>query len=280
MINFYEKDSYAGKVLVVNNGIIEFTVTKDIGPRIIAFNKLNQPNILYQDINLKRKKDVSDVFGQGKYWYNYGGHRLWLSPEDQETYYPDNAPVDIQRQDEGVLITAPLWQKINVVPSIKVEFQGTNTLKITHIVQNKGQIRELCLWGLTVMKSGGKMELALSEKNTNLLPNRNIVLWPYTDFKDERLEIYNNKLVIKSNEKETKPLKIGAYSQSIKVKYTLGTNVFMKEFSGDNQGKYPDYHCNFESYTCDVIHEIESLSPMKTVESNGIISFTEYWTLV
>lgn len=279
MISYYEKDTFIGNALVVGNGQIEFTVATDIGPRIIAFNKLNEPNILYQDINLTRKKDVSHTFGEGKVWYNYGGHRLWLSPESEETYYPDNLPVEINRVDDGVIVTSPLWQKINVIPSLRIEFIDKNSIKVTHMVLNKGDKRKLCLWGLTVMKSGGKMELALEEKDTGLLPNRNIVLWPYTDFFDERLNFYNNKIVIKSDERISKPLKIGAYNDEIKVKYTLGNNVFIKEFHGDKQKEYPDFYCNFESYTCDYIHEIESLSPMETVEKDQSITFSEIWTL-
>lgn len=279
MIEISEKKCFLGKSINVSNGFIEFSVPKHIGPRIISFNKVDGPNILFQDINEVCTKDVSQVFGKGKIWRNYGGHRLWLSPENEETYYPDDEPVDIEKTDNGLILTSKPWRKINILPSMKIEFVGENSIKITHKVQNLGENRELCLWALTVMKCGGRLEIPLETRDTILLPNRNVVLWPYTDISDKRLEFYDNKIVMKSDNKSTKNMKIGIYKDIIKAKYFIGNNIFTKSFLGDKDGRYPDFHCNFESYASKDIHEIESLSPIKTIVKNSIIEHTEIWDI-
>lgn len=279
MIEFKEVASFMGEAVCVSNGTIEFTVALEAGPRVIAFNKVGEPNIFFQDTKNEISRDVSSIYGKNKQWNIYGGHRLWLSPENDYTYVPDNETIAIERLENGVLITGKEWRFSRIIPSIRIEFDGKNSLTITHKMVNNGKAKELCLWGLTVLKAGGKMEVFLEEKDTGLLPNRNIVLWPYTDIKDDRLEIFNNKITLKSTERVSKPLKLGLYNQDVRARYTIGHNVFIKEFCGYEDEMYPDYGCNFETYISNLIHEIESLSPIKIVDENGSLESVEKWTL-
>ncbi|NLL56057.1 MAG: hypothetical protein GX242_02465 [Clostridiales bacterium] len=84
---------FLGRVITLDNGNIEFSVSLDVGPRIISFKKLNGFNIMFQDKQDQINKDCSKVYGKGSMWHIYGGHRLWLSPENLSTYFPDNEPV-------------------------------------------------------------------------------------------------------------------------------------------------------------------------------------------
>lgn len=279
MIEYTAEKCFLGEALRVSNGVMEFVVPLKVGPRIIALNKTGCPNIFFNDIEEAITKDVSAVYGEGKKWHIYGGHRLWVAPEDDTTYYPDNEEIIIEKISDGVILSTAERKETALIPSIKVKFVGDNKLEVTHKFVNNSEPKELCLWGLTVMKAGGKMELYLEEKNTGYLANRNLVFWSYSDMKDERLEIYNNKLVMKSSEKIPKPLKVGIYKEEIKAVYTIGAQVFTKQYIGDNRGSYPDFHCNFECYVSDKIHEIESLSPIRKVDRGGSIEMTEMWTL-
>lgn len=279
MIEYINTQCFLGDALKVTNGFIEFTVTLKVGPRIIALNKVGGANIFYNDTEDAVSKDVSAVYGKGKKWHIFGGHRLWLSPEDESTYYPDNDEITIEKIPDGIILSTAERIETGLIPTIKIVFTGDITLEVTHKFVNNGEEKRLCLWGLTVLKSGGKMELYLEDKDTGYLANRNLVLWPYTDIKDDRLDIFNNKLVLKSTEKVSKPLKLGLYKDEIKAVYTIGSQVFTKQFYGDKDGEYPDFHCNFESYISDRIHEIESLSPIRTVARGGSIEMTEMWKL-
>ena len=72
-----------GKCICLENGKIRLIATVEVGPRIIFFGFCNGENVLFEDIDrnfyiLNRNYGV---------WYAYGGHRLWLAPEEiPETY--------------------------------------------------------------------------------------------------------------------------------------------------------------------------------------------------
>ncbi|MFA6866896.1 MAG: hypothetical protein WCR54_05205 [Clostridia bacterium] len=286
MENNYEykyEQMFLGKVITLTNGVIEFSVSLDVGPRIISLKTKNGQNIMFNDVDDLVSKDCSKVFGEGKKWHIYGGHRLWLSPEEESTYYPDNDEIDYKLTENGILLMPKKWDKIDILPQILIEFIGENKLKINHKVKNLGQKRNFCLWALTVMKAGGKLEFDLSDKDTGYLANRNIVLWPYDDIKDKRLELKDNKIVLKSDVSVSNPYKIGAYNSKFKAEYNInisGKDVkFIKSIDAQDTKKYPDYCCNFEAYCSNYIHEVESLSQIEKIENGAYLEHTEFWEI-
>ncbi len=74
----------------LSNGVVELVVTADVGPRILFYGFLNGKNLLHE---------VEEDAGKtgGSEFRLYGGHRLWVSPEVERTYYPDNTPVAVSR---------------------------------------------------------------------------------------------------------------------------------------------------------------------------------------
>ena len=87
-----------GRCLEIKNNKVRLVVTLDFGPRIIRYSFIDGENILFEDRERVFKElnpQMEEVYGKGKPWIIYGGHRLWKSPENMpETYYPDNNPVD------------------------------------------------------------------------------------------------------------------------------------------------------------------------------------------
>ena len=70
------------------NGEAEVVVTTDFGPRIIAYNFTGGENVL----GLHPHAQVETALGV---WKPYGGHRLWIAPENMpNSYTPDNEPVE------------------------------------------------------------------------------------------------------------------------------------------------------------------------------------------
>jgi hypothetical protein len=275
--------SFLGRTISLDNGVIEFSVSLDVGPRITSFSTLGGLNVMYEDTCDLVNKDCSKVYGKGNKWHIYGGHRLWLSPEDLSTYYPDNEKVCYDLTENGILVYPKKWQIIDIQPQILIEFVADNKLKITHKVKNLGDKRKLCLWALTVMKAGGEMTLKLPTLDTKLLPNRNIVLWQYAKINDPRVLISDDKIIAKSDIREPNPYKIGAYNKDIHAKYVLEENgkkaTFIKEAKGIADEIYPDFHCNFECYFSDKIHEIETLSSIREVEKEQDIEHIEFWQI-
>lgn len=280
-VNF--KSSFLGRIITLDNDFIEFSVSLDVGPRITSFSTIGGLNVMYEDTNDFVNKDCSSVYGDGKKWHIYGGHRLWLSPEDLSTYYPDNNAVCYKLTDNGILVYPKKWEIIDIQPQMLIEFVDKNKLKITHKVKNLGEKRKLCLWALTVMKAGGTMTFDLPLIDTQFLPNRNLVLWPYCKINDSRVQITDNKIVAKSDVSAPNPFKIGAYNKEIYAEYILEEGgkkaTFIKEAIGIDGETYPDFHCNFESYFSDKIHEVETLSSIKEVEKGEDMEHIEIWQI-
>lgn len=279
MINYIPEKCFLGDALTVDNGYIKLTVTLSVGPRIIALSAGEGGNVMFNDCGGEICKDVSAQYGEGEKWHIYGGHRMWLSPEDETTYYPDNSPVHYLPVENGVILLPQPWKKVDITPVISIEFTGKTTFKIIHKIINNGEKRKLCIWALSVFKPNGKMTFEFDKTDTGYLANRNLVLWHYTDMYDSRIKIDNDKIVLQSSDKASKPMKIGCYKQDVDVMYEIDGTTVRKSWSGAKGEEYPDFSCNFESYTSNLIHEIESLSPMKIIETGGELSHTEYWSI-
>ena len=270
---------FLGRTLELSNGKIVVGVTLDVGPRIIKLQKPYGENLMFEDVADNVNKDVSAVYGEGKKWHIYGGHRIWLSPESLETYYPDNAPVVSELKPNGAVFTPPAWTERGVQPVLDLEFAPDGALEVRMRVKNISDVKQkLCVWGLTVMKCGGTLTLPLSTEDTGFLANRNLVLWHYTDIRDPRLTIANDRIILTGSTDAESPLKIGTYLNEIRAFYRYGDTLFTKECIS-KPGEYPDFTCNFETYTSELIHECETLSAAEEVAPGEEIIHTEKWRL-
>ena len=66
----------------ISNGTVELVVLADVGPRVISYSFVGGENIFHE---------VAEQAGLrgGKDFRLYGGHRLWVWPEVERTYFPD-----------------------------------------------------------------------------------------------------------------------------------------------------------------------------------------------
>ncbi|PYJ52637.1 MAG: hypothetical protein DME82_16060 [Verrucomicrobia bacterium] len=72
----------------LSNGTVELIVLADVGPRIISYRFIGGENQLHEV-----EADTGQL-GRSDFRL-YGGHRLWVSPELESTYFPDNVPVEV-----------------------------------------------------------------------------------------------------------------------------------------------------------------------------------------
>lgn len=273
---------FLGETVVLTNGFIEVEVTTSVGPRIISLKKRGCENIMFQDELDEVNRDCSSVYGQGATWHIYGGHRIWLSPEGDETYYPDNGKVEVTMLPNGAEFTTAPFPVINVRFTLKIEFTAENELRIGNIVQNLAPSpRLLCVWALTVLKTGGEFCVPFNTRDTGLLANRNLVFWPYTNITDERISITNDDLTLRGVRGAESNIKIGLYSEKFIGAYKRGDTTLVKKLRPAAPPEcYPDFCCNIETYTSGIIHEVESLSPRTSVPPQGKLEHVEFWELV
>jgi hypothetical protein len=278
-ITIKETTCFLGRALSLKSKAIELLVTLDVGPRIISLSKVNGENIFFNDVNQLITKDVQDYYGKGKQWQIYGGHRIWLAPENELTYYPDNGVVNYEIVNYSVVFSPPKRLDSFEI-KLSVCFLEDNKVEIISRARNlASSTRKIALWNLTVLKPGGVETLDLDTEDNGYLPNRNLVFWSYSDIKDPRIDIENNKITLKSSKDISAPFKIGLFKKDISVTYELGNTKFSKYVKSEIDD-YPDFGCNFESYISDNIHEIESLSPLRNLKKGEHLVHKEIWEIL
>lgn len=273
-----------GNCISITNGIVKVIVTTDFGPRIVFYGFVDGQNVLLD--NRKLFENINDepfkkYFGNEKYYNHYGGHRLWTSPEYYpEMYYPDNEKVQVDIISNGVILTPPPQTENGLQFKIKIELDQDDTnLKLEHTVTNFGErTKEFALWALSMSAKGGVEIIPLNNKDTKLLPNASITLWPYTDLRKDN--IYLGKKYATIAQPKEGALKLGFNLQNGTVYYVVGDDVFIKNYYPNYPtGNYPDGGVSFETYSCANFTELETLSELKKVATGEKSVHVENWSL-
>jgi hypothetical protein len=144
-------------------------------------------------------------------WNIHGGHRFWLAPETlPETYYPGDEDVSIVENGGGVSVSQDI-PVMGIRKELVLSYLGKNKVQAVHNVHNTGaQTKELAAWALSLMRTGGFAIVPQNlrkEDEHGFLPNRNLVLWIYTNVLDKRLKTTPKLFYIKQG--GPKPFKIG-----------------------------------------------------------------------
>ena len=272
-----------GACVEITDGVRSMLVTTDIGPRVIFFGMKGGANIMFEDKNddINKSGEFFDKNLPGKGgWHIYGGHRLWKSPEYMDTYYPDNAPVKVEKLENGAVFTSPAELTTRLEKSMKITMDESGEVTIEHKFVNRGgkETTPIAMWALTVMDGGAEAHLPLDTSDTAFLPNRNIVHWCYNEVNDPRLVIKDDDITIKFDKNMPHALKVGTMNTLGYVySYTKGGKFTIKMPAPE--GSYPDFSCNVESYTYNLFTEIETLSSLFTLKPGEEHTHTEVWTL-
>jgi len=276
-----EVTNYRGwaNTLRVSNGTTELLVTTDVGPRIISYQTENRGNIF---------KVFEDQLGttDEEEWQIRGGHRFWLGPEDWIlSYHIDNRPAHWKQIGSGgeLVIDSLQNDPTTIRKTLGIRLSpDSSAVTIRHTATNEGVSPfRLATWGLSVMRPGG-LEIipqpALGEHPRDILPNRGMVLWPYTDLADPRWTFGTNYWLLQQQSDAT-PTKLGLAHNQRWVGYLSEDLFFIKKFDLIPGEAYPDGGCNFETFSDGEMTEIESLGPIKTLEPGESVTHTEKWQL-
>jgi len=259
----------------LSNGIVELVVTTDVGPRIIRYGLTGQTNELCE------VQSTLGVTG-GDEWRIYGGHRLWHSPESKEwTYEPDNYPVRWEEIGQGVRVIQNIEEKTKIRKEIDIALCPDSTeVSLTHRMTNEGlQQVELAVWSLTAMATGGMEVIPQSRRDTGLLPNRHIVLWPYSRLDDSRVCWGNAFIILKQDPAIQNPFKLGIPNEEGWAAYFNHGHLFVKYYAHEMSAAYPDFGVSYETYTNDFMLEMETLSPLVHLQPGESAGHAERWEL-
>ena len=259
----------------LSNGIIDVVATTDIGPRIVRFgfeNDVNEFNLDPKTIGLKG----------GDEFKFYGGHRLWHSPEDRKrTYIPDNDEVDWHEIENGVRLIQKPEKWVNTQKQIDIILSPDESrVRLVHRITNLGAWPiELSAWTITVLNTEGIEIIPQPNKDTDLLPNRQIVLWPYSKMNDKRVYWGEKYIALKQDPNNKAPFKLGINNQEGWAAYARGGHLFVKRYYPQHDATYPDFGVSFETYTNDWMLEIETLSPFTKLQPGETVEHVEEWEL-
>jgi hypothetical protein len=257
------------------SGDVEALVTTDVGPRIIRLGVIGGRNEFHEN-------DVDMGQVGGDIYRSYGGHRLWISPEDKvRTYHPENEQVECWQEGEWVVFS-PTRDPWGVRKELCVKPTGDGGFEIEHRIRNQSnEPMHLAPWAITVMTTGGSCYIPQNAHKPFpevLVPVGAIALWNYTNMADPRLT-WGKNLIRLRQDCTMGPTKIGAFVDSGYACYHNGPNLFVKRFGAENDCLYPDFCCNFETFTRHDMLECESLGPMQTLAPGECAIHLEQWKL-
>lgn len=260
-----------GQCLELKYNNYRLLITLDFGPRIIHFSLQGHQNVFFEDFDNLHHKDNG--------WRIYGGHRLWLSPESYPvTYDPGLASVAWEITASGAVFRSPVDEATATQKEIELSF-GEQGIRVDHRIHNAGTAPiEFAPWALSVMAPGGTAFVPQPEYSEDLLPNRKLILWPYTDLTDSRVH-WGKDWISVAQRPVKQAFKFGINLVKPQAAYYNAGVVFLKKFGYDENSVYPDYGCSFELYTNGDFLELETLGPIGTVSPGATVSHVEWWSI-
>jgi hypothetical protein len=267
-----------GHCLSIKNELVELVIPYEFGPHLIRYAFIGEKNHFaeFPDHKLDPNREK---------WHSYGGHRLWHGPEVvRRTYLPDNDPVKINHTNNSVLIQQTMEAPTQLQKEMEVRLDPINThVQVTHRIRNHSlfDIR-LALWAVSAMATQGKAILPLPPRgshDSNLQAQTSLNLWAYTNLKDIRWQFGHKLITFNQDPSKPDPQKIGISRSRGWLSYINADQAFVKKCHFFENQAYPDENSAFEIYADHKCVELESLSPLTTIEPGACAELVEDWYL-
>jgi hypothetical protein len=267
------EDFQALPALSLSNGRIRVDVLSGAGPRLVrAVLPGVAGNLLAEVPDMRRSTPW------GAYSFR-GGHRLWHAPESfPRTYVPDDAGASVHEIEGGVRIVAAPEGPTGIRKALDVRLEeGAPRLTLTHTLRNEGLFPvEVAPWALTMLPLGGVALLpGAAPSSSELTPNRELILWPYTAWDEPRVERRTSGLSVRGQ--AGAPLKIGTFVHAGWVAYARAGTLLVKRFRAIAPLTHADRGCNVEVYCADAFLELETLGPLARLGPGEETSHVETW---
>jgi hypothetical protein len=270
--------------LRITNDTVELIVLTDVGPRILHYGCLGEENQFHENPGQAGQAGAREYVA-------YGGHRLWVSPEVERTYYPDNVACRIQELGGGVRVTAPVEDHppgthLQKEMEIRLAPSGSQ-VRVTHRLTNHdSRPTQLAPWAPSMMKVGGRAILPLPPKAPldmqHLLPVSALALWSYTDLADPRWKLGTKYIQLQQEIHPAGRFREqmgGIFNPAGWGAYYRDTRLFVKRVQVFTSVRYPDSGCNFELYTDPKFLELETLGPLADLQPGQAVTHVEEWSL-
>ncbi len=262
----------------LSNGRLYLEYLEEAGPRIVRLSLASTDDNLMAEVP---DLGMSTPYGR----FNlYGGHRLWHSPEEMpRSYVPDDEGCSAEPIPDGVRLSGPIEGPTGIRKSIQLQLNPHRAaVTLTHRLENCGLWTvKLAPWALTQLRLGGVAIFPQTQGKLDgpgLLPNRNLVLWPYTRLADPRLSLKDDLCLIHADP-DAHPVKIGYLNRAGWAAYLSGGVAFVKRWTPEPEAEHVDFGCNCESYCNDRFIEVETVGPLAPLAPGQSVTHVEKWEL-
>jgi hypothetical protein len=203
-----------------------------------------------------------------------GGHRLWASPEMANvTYALEDHGCEVTGDDGSIVVSAPA-DAAGVSKEVEVTLDGDELVVEHRLVTDSPEA--LAAWGITQFPMGGTALLSMRGSGTAPLPDRSIVLWPYTSPDDPRLTLARDVALIAAAPGD--PLKLGVGPGPRRLGYLRDGSLFVKDVGPAHD--VPDRGAVAQVYVGQGFCELEGLGGRPDPDGDGVATMTERWALV
>ena len=264
-----------GRVLWLCNDAVEIGVALDFGIRVVHLSCIGCENLFYV-----QPADLSDGFITDDGWKLHGGHRIWMAPESDDSYYPDNVPVSWEVTPDGVLITQDVDPILQIRKRLHISFLTDGGIELEQSIKNvSDQPLDGASWGVNTLDGGGVAVINFTNNDKKgYTPHRVVSLWSDTNLHDPRLSF--DKLALTARHMPLEDyLKIGLYCIEGKAVFENKGQRMTLLFDSAPLASYPDNGCNFELYMCKEFMELETMGTKAHLLPGESTSHKETWYL-
>ncbi len=264
---------YFGESLFADNGCVQVIIPLTYGLRIGHLSLCGGENLFFE-----QPKDMKELATEAG-WRVRGGHRLWLAPESEKVYCPDNEPITFEIQGEEIVLRQKEDPWLKVKKTMRLSFVEENAVRVVNEIENTDKETLRCsLWAISAMAPGGTQNLGFALRDGGMDHWHRISMWDYTSLGDPRVEYRRDGICLKHRPTGQK-YKIGVGHPYGPVTYENKGVIFEKHFPVELEKEYPDANVSYETFMCDHMVEMESLSPLKEILPGETAQHTEVWKL-
>lgn len=254
-------------------GDAEMIVVTEVGPRILSLRVTGGPNLLYVDPSTAGQ-------GQGDVaWHIYGGHRIWVSPESEDAYAPDNAHCAVQVSADGLSAVAPPDPDTKLSKRLTVRADGDRFIVESAVRNTSDFVAAGAVWALTCVVPQGV--IAFPWGTGGRWAVKRIQWWTAwaghsSNVRSQQYQAGPDLFVLRPTGEEGK---VGTHSPEGWLALCRADATFIKSFTPDPFATYPDGGCSVEVYTCASFVEMETLSPQGIIAPGQELVHREVWTV-
>lgn len=252
------------------------TVTTAMGPRLLGVARAGGPNLLAELPHVRiRIPGVAD-------YPLLGGHRLWSTPEvPAVTYRADDAPVVVTRLPDGLDLQGAPDPVQGVAKRMRVTIAG-GAIHLEHELRACGEAPiETAPWAITQVPPRGEawLPLAMGDLHGKWLPNRALVLWPYSAVGDPRLVLGDDLVVVRGMAGAPGRVKIGTQRTRGWIGWRDGGTLLLVE-TAEEAGAFGDMGASLQCYSCGDFVELETLGPVVRLAPGETVVHRQRWRIV